>query len=254
MKKISPFILIFLAASVAIADRYEYDATVNIFIPEGDSTGVRDTIFIPDHVEISDINFYVGVGTRSEPWGETVLIDVFSPQRTRVRLNDWGPPTFYFYDVWYDTDREEDGPGQLEDYAGGDAFGPWEMFCFNPFDHTSLTWYSWRIEVIGTPLGVTERKEGLPKDYAICAIYPNPFNSEMAVEFAVPELSPIRLEVYDICGRKVKTLLDEEVIAGYHRVIWDGTNSGGEKMASGVYLVRLVSGGKDVTARMTMLK
>jgi hypothetical protein len=255
MKRVIMAFLIFGLASAALADRYEYDADVNVFIPRGDSTGVRDTINIPDHIQIDDINFYVGVGLPSQPWGEAILIDVFSPQRVRVRLNDWGPPTFYFYDVWYDTEREEDGPGQLEDYAGGDAFGAWEMFCFNPFDHTSLTWYTWLIEVIGTPLSTSEQQtSGLPKDYAICGIYPNPFNSETAIEFAVPKPSQIKLEVYDICGRKVKALVNGRVEAGYQRIIWDGTGLGGEKAASGMYLIRLAAGERQFTRKAVMLK
>ncbi len=255
MRKIIPFLLVLSAASAALADRYEYDAEVNMPIPRGDSTGVRDTINIPDHIQIDDINFYVGVGLPSQPWGEAILIDVFSPQRVRVRLNDWGPPTFYFYDVWYDTEREEDGPGQLEDYNGGDAYGDWEMFCFNPFDHTSLTWYTWRIEVITNSSGIGEQKtDGLPKDFAICGVYPNPFNTQTAIELAVPQPSQITLEVYDICGRKVKTLISGSVKAGYQRIIWDGTGLGGEKAASGIYLIRLASGERAINARATLLK
>jgi subtilisin-like proprotein convertase family protein len=255
MRKLIPFLLVLLAASAALADRYEYDAEVNIYIPEGDSTGVRDTINIPDHIQIDDINFYVGVGLPNQPWGEAILIDVFSPQGVRVRLNDWGPETFYLYDVWYDTEREEDGPGQLEDYNGGDAFGPWEMFCFDPFQGESLTWYTWRIEVIANSSGIGEQQAGgLPKDYAICAVYPNPFNSETAIKLAIPKPSQIRLEVYDICGRKVKTLISGSVEAGYQRIIWDGTGLGGEKAASGIYLIRLAAGERQFTRKAVILK
>ena len=105
MKPLIVIFLVLLLSSISYADRYEYTAQVNQYIPQGDSTGIRDTIFIPIHVPITDINFFVGVGTPEQPWGEAILIDVFSPGRERVRLNDWGPPTFYLYDIWYDTER-----------------------------------------------------------------------------------------------------------------------------------------------------
>jgi hypothetical protein len=237
----------------AIADRYEYSAEVNVYIPEGDSAGVRDTIFIPVHLQISDINFYVGVGRPDQAWAEAVLVDVFSPQRARVRLNDWDHTEIFFYNVWYDTQRQVDGPGSLTDYNGGDSYGPWEMFCFDPFQGQSLTWFTWRIEVIGTPLeGVTETPT--PMDYAINGVYPNPFNSTMVVEYTVPSPSNVRFEVYDISGRKVRTLLDDEMDTGSHRIIWDGTAGDGVTLASGVYFIRMVSGDQIRAVRATLLK
>jgi hypothetical protein len=254
MKVVIAAILLMSSISLAQSDRHEYTANVNLLIPQ-DSIGIRDTIFIPDHLLIEDINFYVGVGHSGEPWAEHVLVDVFSPSRSRVRLNDWGGVRIYLYNIWYDTEREEDGPGQLEDYAGGDAYGPWEMFCFDPFEGNLLTWYNWRIEVISNSLSIGgESDPAIPKDYAINDIYPNPFNSQMVINYAVPVESPIRLEVFDIGGRMVKTLLDERSSVGYHRIVWDGANDMGKKVSSGVYLIRLISNERRLVARATLLK
>ena len=78
--------LLFLFVSPALAERYEYYAEVNQVIPDFDSVGVTDTIFIPVHAIIEDINFYVGIGTIPEPWAEDVWVDVYSPYGGMVRL------------------------------------------------------------------------------------------------------------------------------------------------------------------------
>jgi hypothetical protein len=253
MKTIITVLMVFSLVPLAIAERYEYSAEVNAYIPEGDSIGVRDTIFIPVHLQISDINFYVGVGRSDQPWAEAVIVDVFSPQRAQVRLNDWDHEEIFFYSIWYDSQRQEDGPGQLENYDGGDSYGSWEMFCFNPYDHTTLTWFTWRIEVIGTPLeGVTETPA--PIDYAINGVYPNPFNSSVMLEYTIPAPSIVRFEVYDISGRRVRTLLDNEMKVGSHRMVWDGTAGDGVTLASGVYFIRMVSGDQSRVVRATLLK
>lgn len=249
------FVALLWAPSILFAQDqgYIYTSHVDSLIPQ-DSIGVRDTIFIPDHVTINDINFYVGIGRPGQPWAEHVLIDVFSPSRVRVRLNDWGGYRILLYDVWYDTEREEDGPGQLEDYARGDAYGPWEMFCFDPFEGNLLTWYYWRIEVIGTMSGVEGALPAVPTQFAITEIAPNPFNARTAIDYEVPSDSPVRLEVFDLGGRRVRTLFEGRASAGYHRIIWDGTAGDGETVASGVYLIRLTSGDIRVAKRATLLK
>jgi hypothetical protein len=238
---------------VAGAERYEYTAQVNQYIPEGDSAGIRDTIFIPIHAQISDINFYVGVGVGDQCWGTVILIDVFSPNRHRVRLHDAETFHLYWYDIWYDTQRQERGPGQLEDYAGSDAYGAWEMYCFAPFVGPSLTRYTWEIELVTASEGV-EAKPNSPTEYAISGVYPNPFNSSVEIEYSLPSPSDVRLEVYDICGRKVRTILDDKQGAGYYRAVWNGTDIGVSRVASGIYLVRLLAGERQAIARATMLK
>jgi subtilisin-like proprotein convertase family protein len=254
MKKyILPFILALVG--IASADRYEYVSEVDREIPDNDSTGIRDTIFIDQHILIEDINIYVGIGRPNTPWAEHVLIDIFSPSRARVRLNDWGGVHISWYNCWYDTEREEDGPGELEDYAGSDAYGYWEMFCFDPFEDYTLFWYSWRIEVIGTPIvGLAEEKGPLPTEFEFSGVYPNPFNSTVSLEYGLPKPSEVIFTVYDVQGRKVKVIKCGSMSAGYHNVIWDGANSGGAPVASGVYFIRIAADRRKFTRNAVMLK
>ena len=65
--------------------------------------------------------------------------------------------------------------------------------------------------------------------------YPNPFNPVTVIPFELPENSRVRLEVYDIMGRRVAVLTDQAYEAGRHQVNWDGTRA-----ASGVYIIRML--------------
>ena len=79
--------------------------------------------------------------------------------------------------------------------------------------------------------------------------YPNPFNSSTTIEYSLREAGHVTIEIYDLLGRRVETLVDEEQEAGQHRVIWDA----GEH-TSGVYFHRIVAGEVSETKRMVLLK
>ncbi len=83
---------------------------------------------------------------------------------------------------------------------------------------------------------------------------PNPFNPITTIRFAVRESGHARLDVYDLTGRRVATLVDGTVAAGGHEATWRGLDVSGRRVASGVYLCRLVAGGLTQTRSLTMVK
>jgi hypothetical protein len=83
---------------------------------------------------------------------------------------------------------------------------------------------------------------------------PNPFNPRTTVSFSLMESAPIHLAVYRVDGSLVATLVDGYRHAGRHEVVWDGTDRSGCRVASGVYLCRLVSGSFETTRRVVLLK
>ncbi len=84
---------------------------------------------------------------------------------------------------------------------------------------------------------------------------PNPFDQATLIRFAVPQVSPVSVRVYDVTGRMVRVLVDSDrVDAGEHRVTWDGTNDHGIAVSSGVYFYRLDTGRHSKTMRTVFLK
>jgi flagellar hook assembly protein FlgD len=89
---------------------------------------------------------------------------------------------------------------------------------------------------------VYNEKEVRIADFKILQNYPNPFNPTTTIRFKVPHGGTqhvVSLRVYDILGREITTLVNEVKTAGAHTVQWDGKNSAGQKVGSGVYFYQL---------------
>ncbi|MBN2170993.1 MAG: hypothetical protein JW819_06725 [Candidatus Krumholzibacteriota bacterium] len=85
--------------------------------------------------------------------------------------------------------------------------------------------------------------------------YPNPFNPRTRIPFVLPQDGVVGLDIYDVAGRRVRTLLHGQWMgAGTHERIWDGRLDGGEAAASGIYFARLHADGYAVNTRLTLLK
>ena len=93
----------------------------------------------------------------------------------------------------------------------------------------------------------------LPARFALGPNYPNPFNPSTLIPYQLAATSPVRLEVFNVLGQSVATLVDEEQGAGSYRARWDGTDAAGGAAASGVYIYRLTVAGAHWTGKMVLL-
>jgi hypothetical protein len=94
-----------------------------------------------------------------------------------------------------------------------------------------------------------------PDDYRLEQNYPNPFNPSTTIRFSLPLEKKISLVVYDILGKEVKTLINDQAYTkGAHEVVWDGTNNTNHRVASGTYIYTLKFGSFSKSAKMTLLK
>lgn len=84
--------------------------------------------------------------------------------------------------------------------------------------------------------------------------YPNPFNPTTKISFYLPESARVRLDVYDVSGARVRTLVQGFASAGAHHPVWDGRDDDGDPVGSGVYFYRLTSGKTQLTRKMVLLK
>ncbi len=88
-----------------------------------------------------------------------------------------------------------------------------------------------------------------PEEYSLISNYPNPFNASTTITYTLPEAAQVTLDVYNILGQKVSSLVDGYMDAGEHNVVWDAAN-----YSSGAYFYKLTVGEKTFTKRMVLLK
>ncbi len=92
----------------------------------------------------------------------------------------------------------------------------------------------------------------IPETFTLLENTPNPFNASTELKFGLPEDAPVSLEVYDVLGNRISTLIsNNEMTAGYHSVIWDGRTDDNSPVASGIYLYKITAG--DYEASRTMI-
>ncbi len=84
--------------------------------------------------------------------------------------------------------------------------------------------------------------------------YPNPFNPITTISFEVPKNDMISLEIFNLKGELVKTLIKRNVSKGIHRIIWNGRNKKGQKVKSGIYFIKLQTSGKVISQKIILLK
>ena len=105
-----------------------------------------------------------------------------------------------------------------------------------------------------TPTAVEEVGESVPETFALEQNYPNPFNSGTMIDFSVAELGEVELSVFNLVGQQVRNLVSGVYGPGQFRVDWDGRDSTGQEVASGVYTYRLNTGAVVKARRMTLLR
>jgi hypothetical protein len=128
----------------------------------------------------------------------------------------------------------------------------WHYFYFRFSDGVD-TIQTPRDSLYINPNGIAENN--MPTDFALFQNYPNPFNARTRIDFNLREPADIELSVFDINGNKVVALEDGRLGAGPHSVIWNGQNSGGQIVSSGIYFYQLcINGNRSATKEMILLK
>ena len=94
----------------------------------------------------------------------------------------------------------------------------------------------------------------VPESFALRQNYPNPFNPTTTIEFSISTAGRVKLDIFNILGRHVRTLIDESRSVGTHVEEWDATDDNSQRVASGVYLYRLQIGNESKTKKMLFLK
>ncbi|MCB2204867.1 T9SS type A sorting domain-containing protein [bacterium] len=103
--------------------------------------------------------------------------------------------------------------------------------------------------------GILDINPGVaPASYSLGQNYPNPFNPTTTISYDMSKSGQVNLEVYDLLGNKIKTLVNDNMAAGSYQVMWDATNDMGVQVPSGNYLIKMVAGDFVKTRKMTLMK
>jgi len=121
----------------------------------------------------------------------------------------------------------------------------------NPFiDHPEFVAYIFE----GVISGVQDALPARGPVAVIAGIYPNPFNPTTTIDFSLTRSGPVRVEIFAIDGKLVRTLLSDDRQAGEHQVRWDGMADTGSRVPSGAYFCRVLGGGDADTRPLLLLK
>lgn len=111
--------------------------------------------------------------------------------------------------------------------------------------------------VIGTEEFIQNNSDDIPlvpMEFKLHQNYPNPFNASTTVQFSLPKRMRAEVNIYNILGQKVKTLVDGELRGGMHKMIWDGTNDHGHLLSTGIYFVRITGQNKTAVKKALLIK
>jgi len=96
--------------------------------------------------------------------------------------------------------------------------------------------------------------ESIPSKYQLHQNYPNPFNPETVIAYQIPKAEHVKIEVFNLLGERIKTLINLFLPAGNHSITWDGKNYNGSRVASGTYFYRIKAGNFIQTKKMIYLR
>jgi hypothetical protein len=138
---------------------------------------------------------------------------------------------------------------------------------FKAFDRPIYTfgfhpWYLPRTEITALfdlimdnqPTGVDDPPLVLPEEFVLHQNFPNPFNPTTTIAYTLSRASDVKVDIFNILGRRVGRIVDEFQKSGYHTVQWDGRDERGDEAASGVYFYRVSTGDKSQTRKMLLIK
>jgi len=144
---------------------------------------------------------------------------------------------------------------------GYTARSMWFGFSFMYTDGASPGTFNIRNHMIkhvfdffGTQTNDQMTGEQTPIVYSLAQNFPNPFNPYTTIKFAMREKGHVSIKVYDLSGRLVRTIVDEELDAGHYSIKWDGRNDRGRMVSSGVYFYRMKTGSFERTRKMVLIR
>jgi hypothetical protein len=123
-------------------------------------------------------------------------------------------------------------------------------------DSTDKKWVGARDALTNVSLAAApiHGKKAIPDQIVIFGNYPNPFNPVTTIEFTIPEGGQVTVDIYNVTGQKVRSLMSGNLASGKRTAVWDGKNDAGVGVSSGPYFVRLSSPSGDLSHRIMLVR
>ncbi len=229
-------------------------------LPEGgEGLGIDEIEFHPDDPDHIYASIYFNGIYESLDGGDTwqsiindLPLDGSLNDVSSITINPYNPDNIFVSSFRYGVYQSHNGGLNWESFNEGmDTTGIFNEMMFAPGDTTILylargnrsVW-----SITRTPVGIDDNEVTLPTQYNLSA-YPNPFNASTSISFTLPHDSQVALEIYDVLGRKLESLVDEYLPAGVHSVLWEA----GE-YPSGMYFYKLTAGEQSESLKITLIK
>ncbi len=129
--------------------------------------------------------------------------------------------------------------------AGKDGFPLGDL---NWFPEKKAEWETWKTAVSQNP------DSKIPDQFTLEQNYPNPFNPTTSIQFQLTTPTTVKLEIFNVIGQKMRTLLNQKMAAGAYRTVWDGLDDAGQAVGAGIYYYRLSTRQNVETKKMILLK
>jgi hypothetical protein len=254
--------------------RFDFVGTTDYIIGAQFYFGINKIVNDPDSIwfVIRDTGSDSGPGEiLSSVLANTSVIDtdniiattIWFTEPVQIQASGFIPDSLFIGFEWPDSNTCDDTFAVYQDPDGfGDgANRPWERFIDGAFnDFTDIIYnpdYSWLIDTdlwisaitSDTPVDVEDEATNMPSEFKLAQNYPNPFNPATRIEYSLPEVSNVKLTVFDILGNEISVLLNEEMQSGDHFVNFDASG-----LANGIYMYKLDAGNFVQTKKMILLK
>ncbi len=240
-----------LVLSPVTTDEYCSDTA----LPIDSNTTITDIITVPESSAIvTSVEVFVDI---AHTYQGDLIVSLTAPTGAEVVLHNRSGGSIDDIVGWYPSEIAPEG--DLEDFIGVPIAGEWTLTVSDNAAGDEGTLNGWCLRITHDDIvAINDPDEPVddlvPAVFRAYANYPNPFNPATNIKFDLPRPARVRLCVYDIAGRLVRSLVDETMTAATHVVTWNGTDDGGRRSASGIYYYRLVTDERVVTRKMTLVK
>jgi hypothetical protein len=244
-----------------------------------DSLNIGDEVILTGQVtfyngltELKSISYLEVMSTENELMADSISVAAFADtvgemyEGMLVRIDDCTMDAVTFAGNTNYVVNTPDGSFTMRidkdtDIVGYDA--PTGTFSvvgvFSQFDSSSPYWSGYQllprnIGDLGLVSGIGDGELGVPTVFALHQNYPNPFNPTTTIKYDLPKNVTVKIEIFNILGQKVRTLVNATQEAGYKSVEWNGLNDNGMRVASGQYIYRIEAGEFIKSKKMITLK